>query len=287
MKNKPGDYDLFWSEFGQCLKEGFGEDMGNKDKIAELIKFKSSFDENKSSVTFKDYVARMKPGQENIFVITGENLQTVKFSPHLEIFKKKEIEVLYLTDRVDEWMLNFLTEYDGKTIQSVTKGSLDLEKIISEKDKDKSFDKLKEVESKAKPVIEKAKKILGEKIKDVRLTKRLTDSACCLVSEENDVSGHLERLLKSAGQSVPDRKPILELNPSHPIVEALMRESDNGGGQIVGADGREVSDGISQVFNDLVNLLFDQALLAEGGQPEDPASFVRRLNGFLLEGLSK
>ena len=230
----------------------------------------------------------MKPGQENIFVITGDSVQAVKFSPHLEIFKKKEVEVLFLTDRVDEWMLNFLTEYEGKGIQSVAKGSVDLEKINVEKNDDKSLEEdLKSIESKAQPVIEKAKKILGEKVKNVRLTRRLTDSACCLVSDENDVSGHLERLLKSAGQNVPDRKPILELNPSHPIVQALIKESDVAGGQIVGADGTQVSDGVSPIFSDLVCLLFDQALLAEGGQPDDPASFVRRLNGFLLEGLSK
>jgi molecular chaperone HtpG len=252
------------------------------------LKFKSTFDQTDPTVTLKEYVSRMKPGQENIFVITGDSVQAIKHSPHLEIFKKKEVEVLYLIDRVDEWMLNFLTEYDGKSIQSVAKGSVDLEKIGVDKKEDKSSkEKHKDIESKAQPVIEKAKKVLGEKVKDIRLTKRLTDSACCLVSDDNDVSGHLERLLKSAGQNVPDRKPILELNPSHPIVEALVKESEAGGGQIVGADGTQVSDGVSPIFSDLVSLLFDQALLAEGGQPDDPASFVRRLNGFLLEGLSK
>jgi molecular chaperone HtpG len=288
MKNKPDDYKRFWGEFGQCIKEGFGEDIGNKDKLADLLKFKSTFDQTDPTVTLKEYVSRMKPGQENIFVITGDSVQAIKHSPHLEIFKKKEVEVLYLIDRVDEWMLNFLTEYDGKSIQSVAKGSVDLEKIGVDKKEDKSSkEKHKDIESKAQPVIEKAKKVLGEKVKDIRLTKRLTDSACCLVSDDNDVSGHLERLLKSAGQNVPDRKPILELNPSHPIVEALVKESEAGGGQIVGADGTQVSDGVSPIFSDLVSLLFDQALLAEGGQPDDPASFVRRLNGFLLEGLSK
>ena len=288
MKNKPEEYKLFWKEFGQCIKEGFGEDVANKDKLADLLKFKSTFDDSEPSVSLRDYVSRMKSGQANIYVITGDNVQAVKYSPHLEIFKKKEVEVLYLTDRVDEWMLNFLTEYDGKTIQSVAKGSVDLEKIGTESDKEKlSEDGIKSIESKAQPVIDKAKKILGGKVKDIRLTKRLTDSACCLVSDDNDVSGHLERLLKSAGQNVPDRKPILELNPTHPIVEALIKESDAAGGQIVGADGSQVSDGVSPVFSDLVSLLFDQALLAEGGQPDDPASFVRRLNGFLLEGLSK
>ncbi len=286
MKNRPEDYKLFWNEFGQCIKEGFGEDISNKDKLANLLRFKSTCEESEPSVSLVEYVARMKSGQENIFVITGDNVQAVKDSPHLEIFKKKEVEVLYLTDRVDEWMLNFLTEFDGKSIQSVSKGSVDLQNVGTDKNKS-SDENIKNIEEKVQPVIEKAKKVLGLKIKDIRLTTRLTDSACCLVSDDNDVSGHLERLLKSAGQNVPDRKPILELNPTHPIVEALIKESEAGGGQIVGADGNQVSDGVSPVFSDLVSLLFDQALLAEGGQPDDPASFVRRLNGFLLEGLSK
>ena len=288
MKNKPEDYKIFWNEFGQCIKEGFGEDISNKDKLANLLKFKSTYDESEPAVSLNDYISRMKFGQDNIYVITGDSVQAVKHSPHLEIFKKKEVEVLYLTDRVDEWMLNFLTEFDGKSIQSVSKGSVDLQKIGSDNNKDKpSDDSIKDLENKAQPVIEKAKKVLGQKVKDIRITNRLTDSACCLVSDDNDVSGHLERLLKSAGQNVPDRKPILELNPTHPIVAALIKESDAGGGQIVGPDGSQVSDGVSTVFSDLVSLLFDQALLAEGGQPDDPASFVRRLNGFLLEGLSK
>lgn len=288
MKNKPEDYKIFWNEFGQCIKEGFGEDISNKDKLANLLKFKSTYDESEPAVSLNDYISRMKSGQDNIYVITGDSVQAVKHSPHLEIFKKKEVEVLYLTDRVDEWMLNFLTEFDGKSIQSVSKGSVDLQKIGSDKNKDKPSDEsIKDLETKAQPVIEKAKKVLGQKVKDIRITNRLTDSACCLVSDDNDVSGHLERLLKSAGQNVPDRKPILELNPTHPIVAALIKESDAGGGQIVGPDGSQVSDGVSTVFSDLVSLLFDQALLAEGGQPDDPASFVRRLNGFLLEGLSK
>ena len=288
MKNKPEDYKIFWNEFGQCIKEGFGEDISNKDKLANLLKFKSTYDESEPAVSLNDYISRMKSGQDNIYVITGDSVQAVKHSPHLEIFKKKEVEVLFLTDRVDEWMLNFLTEFDGKSIQSVSKGSVDLQKIGSDNNKDKpSDDSIKDLENKAQPVIEKAKKVLGQKVKDIRITNRLTDSACCLVSDDNDVSGHLERLLKSAGQNVPDRKPILELNPTHPIVLALIKESDAGGGQIVGPDGSQVSDGVSTVFSDLVSLLFDQALLAEGGQPDDPASFVRRLNGFLLEGLSK
>ena len=164
MKNKPEDYKLFWNEFGQCIKEGFGEDISNKDKLADLLKFKSSYDESEPTVTLNDYISRMKAGQDKIFVITGDNLQAVKHSPHLEIFKKKEVEVLYLTDRVDEWMLNFLTEYDGKSIQSVSKGSVDLEKVGTDKNKDKSSDEnIKNIEAKAQPVIEKAKKSVGNK----------------------------------------------------------------------------------------------------------------------------
>jgi molecular chaperone HtpG len=163
----------------------------------------------------------------------------------------------------------------------VAKGELDLGKL-----KDKTDDTPKDEEKKAKPVIEKAQKILGEKVKEVRLTQRLTDSACCLVSDAQDVSGHLERILKATGQKAPERKPILELNPNHPLVQALVAESDQSGGQILGADGSQVSEGISDTLRDLVWLLFDQALLAEGGQPEDPAGFVRRLNGFLLKGLA-
>jgi molecular chaperone HtpG len=193
-------------------------------------------------------------------VVTADSLAAAKASPHLEVFKKKGIEVLLLADRIDEWMLNFLTEFDGKSIQSVSKGALDLGKLADDDTKP-----AKETEKQYKPIVEKAQKVLGEKVKEVRITRRLTDSACCLVSDEHDMSGHLERLLKQAGQKAPDRKPILELNPEHPLVKALSEDSAS--------------------FDDLVWVLFDQALLAEGGQPEDPAAFVKRLNGFLLRGL--
>ncbi|NBT34242.1 MAG: molecular chaperone HtpG [Betaproteobacteria bacterium] len=282
-ENRPDDYKTFWREFGQCLKEGFGEDFSNKDRLAALARFVSTSSEGDEPTTsLKDYVGRMKDGQEKIYVITADSLAAARSSPHLEVFRKKGIEVLLLTDRIDEWMLSFLTEFDGKTLQSVAKGSLDLGKLADKEDKAP-----KETEKKAKPAIEKAQKILGDKVKEVRLTQRLTDSACCLVSDEQDVSGHLERILKAAGQKAPDRKPILELNPDHPLVQALIAESDAAGGQIVGADGQQVSDGISQTLSDLVWLLHDQALLAEGGQPDDPASFVKRLNGFLLKGLGR
>jgi molecular chaperone HtpG len=259
--DKPEDYATFWKEFGQCLKEGFGEDFANRDKLSGLMRFYSSTQEGDApSVSLAKYVSRMKDGQEKIYVVTADSLAAAKASPHLEVFKKKGIEVLLLADRIDEWMLNFLTEFDGKSIQSVSKGALDLGKLADDDTKP-----AKETEKQYKPIVEKAQKVLGEKVKEVRITRRLTDSACCLVSDEHDMSGHLERLLKQAGQKAPDRKPILELNPEHPLVKALSEDSAS--------------------FDDLVWVLFDQALLAEGGQPEDPAAFVKRLNGFLLRGL--
>lgn len=259
--NKPEDYATFWKEFGQCLKEGFGEDFANKEKLSGLMRFVSTKSEGDTpSVSLKDYIGRMKEGQEKIYVITADSLAAAKASPHLEVFNKKDIEVLLLTDRIDEWMLNFLNEFEGKPIQSVAKGSLDLGKL-----EDKDTKPAKELEKQYKPIIEKAQKVLGDKVKEVRMTGRLTESACCLVSEEHDMSGHLERLLKQAGQKAPDRKPILELNPEHPLVKALSQGSAS--------------------FDDLVWVLFDQALLAEGGQPQDPAAFVKRLNSFMLRGL--
>lgn len=287
--HQPNDYKTAWKEFGQCLKEGFGEDFANKDRLAKLARFvstQSSTDE--PDVALEAYVGRMKEGQDKIYVITADSLTAARNSPHLEIFRKKGIEVLLLTDRIDEWVLNFLTEFDGKPIQSVAKGSLDLSKvndIPSDADTKKDEKAREEDQRAAKPAVEKAAKVLGEKVKEVRLSERLTDSACCLVSDEHDVSGHLERLLKASGQKAPERRPILELNPSHPIVKALVAESEAGGGQILGADGAQVTDGLTETFSDLVWLLHDQALLAEGGQPEDPAAFVGRLNRFLLKGL--
>jgi molecular chaperone HtpG len=259
--NKPEDYATFWKEFGQCLKEGFGEDFSNKEKLSGLMRFMSTKHEGDApSVSLKDYVGRMKEGQEKIYVITADSIAAAKASPHLEVFNKKDIEVLLLTDRIDEWMLNFLNEFEGKQIQSVAKGALDLGKL-----EDKDTKPAKDVEKEYKPIVEKAQKVLGDKVKEVRMTGRLTESACCLVSEEHDMSGHLERLLKQAGQKAPDRKPILELNPEHPLVKALSQDSAS--------------------FDDLVWVLFDQALLAEGGQPQDPAAFVKRLNSFMLRGL--
>ncbi|MFM1850209.1 MAG: Chaperone protein HtpG [Pseudomonadota bacterium] len=290
--NKPDDYKVFWKEFGQCLKEGFGEDFANKERLSGLARFVSTASAgDEPDVSLKDYLARMKDGQDKVFYITADSLSAARTSPHLEVFRKKGIEVLLLTDRIDEWMLSFLNEFDGTALQSVAKGDLDLSKVKSDavdSAAEKAAEKaLKEAEKTSKSALEKAQKILGDKVKSVRLSQRLTDSACCLVSDEQDVSGHLERILKAAGQKAPDRKPILELNAQHPIVQALVAEAEAAGGQIVGADGQQVTDGVSDTLRDLVWLLHDQALLAEGGQPEDPAQFVRRLNGFLLKGLGK
>jgi len=288
-EQRPEDYKTFWREFGQCLKEGFGEDFANKERLSGLSRFVSTESAGDSpEVTLKDYVARMKAGQDKIYFLTADSLTSARSSPHLEVFRKKGVEVLLLTDRIDEWVLNYLHDYDGKELQSVAKGSLDLSGLADQAGPGAEEEKkaLEAAEQEARAAIEKAKTVLGEKVKEVRLTQRLTDSACCLVSDERDVSGHLERLLKAAGQSAPERRPILELNPTHPLVRALVREADVAGGTILGADGQAVTDGVSDTLRDLVWLLHDQALLAEGGQPEDPAQFVRRLNGFLLKGLS-
>lgn len=288
-EQRPEDYKTFWREFGQCLKEGFGEDFSHKDRLAGLSRFVSTQSASDSpELTLKDYCARLKPGQDKIYYLTADSLTAARSSPHLEVFRKKGIEVLLLTDRIDEWVLNYLHEFDGKSLQSVAKGSLDLSAIKDLDGKSAEQDKqaLAQAEQDTRPAIEKAKQVLGDKVKEVRVTQRLTDSACCLVSDEQDVSGHLERLLKAAGQAAPERRPILELNPQHPLVKALVREANAAGGAILGADGEAITDGVSETLRDLVWLLHDQALLSEGGQPDDPAQFVRRLNGFLLKGLS-
>jgi molecular chaperone HtpG len=259
-ENKPEEYAGFWKEFGRVLKEGPGEDFANREKIAGLLRFASTHaDTDAQVVSLKDYIGRMKEGQDKIYYITADSFAAAQHSPHLEIFRKKGIEVLLMSDRVDEWMLSSLTEFDGKALQSVAKGDLDLGNLEDEAEKEQQ----KKVEEEARDLIERVKTTLGERVKEVRVTHRLTDSPACLVAGENDLSGNLERLLKAAGQKTPDSKPILEVNPEHKLVTKLKTESD---------DGR---------FADLANLLFDQALLAEGGQLEDPASFVRRMNSLI------
>lgn len=260
-ENKSEQYQAFWGEFGRVLKEGPGEDFANKEKIAGLLRFASThLDTEAQVVGFKDYIARMKDGQEAIYYITADSFAAAQHSPHLEIFRKKGIEVLLLSDRVDEWMLGGLTEFDGKKLQSIAKGDLDLGKLEDEAEKEAK----KQVEDAAKDLIEKVKATLGEQVKEVRVTHRLTDSPACLVAGQNDLSGNLERMLKAAGQKTPESKPTLEINPTHVLVERLKAEKDDA------------------KFNDLTHLLFDQALLAEGGQLNDPASFVKRMNSLLI-----
>ncbi len=260
-ENKPDDYAKFYGEFGRVLKEGPGEDFANKDKIAGLLRFASTkADTEAQTVSLKDYIARMQSEQELIYYITAESFAAAQHSPHLEIFRKKGIEVLLLSDRVDEWLLGSLTEFDGKKLQSIAKGDLDLGKLESDTEKDIQ----KKIEEETKSLVEKIKSSLGEQVKDVRVTHRLTDSPACLVSDANDLSGNLARMLKAAGQTAPESKPILEINPGHKLVKRLEAET---------ADA---------VFNDLALVLFDQALLAEGGSLNDPASFVKRMNSLIV-----
>jgi molecular chaperone HtpG len=260
--NNAERYTSFWTEFGQVLKEGIGEDFGNQERIAKLLRFASSAsDTNDQSVSLTDYVGRMKEGQKAIYYVTADTPTAARSSPHLEVFRKKGVEVLLLTDRVDEWMLSFLSEVDGKELVSIARGGLDLGDLSDEAEK-------KETEARTgewKDVLEKLRDALGERVKEVRVSSRLTDSASCLVSDEGEISGHLERLLKQAGQAAPARKPILEINTGHPLVAPLKSDLAR--------------------CAQWAPLLFDQAVLAEGGQLEDPAGFVRRLNDMLV-GLS-
>ncbi|MDO8438778.1 MAG: molecular chaperone HtpG, partial [Telluria sp.] len=260
--NDKEKYAQFWAAFGRVLKEGAGEDHANKERIAKLLRFASTHaDTDTQDVSFADYVARMKDGQDKIYFITADSFAAAKNSPHLEIFRKKGVEVLLMTDRVDEWMLSFLSEFEGKELVSVAKGGLDLGKLEDEAEKKEH----EETESSYKELTERMKAALGDKAKDVRVTFRLTDSPACLVADEHELSGNLLRMLKAAGQNAPESKPILEINPNHPLVTRLKYES---------AD--------SPQFGDWSHILFDQALLAEGGSLSDPATFVRRLNEMLL-----
>jgi molecular chaperone HtpG len=260
-ENHKDRYAGFWKEFGLVLKEGVGDDPANRERIAKLLRFRSTAHEAEPSVPLTDYVGRMKTGQKHIYYVTADTLESARSSPHLEIFRKKGIEVLLLTDRVDEWMLSFLTEFDGKQLASVAKGALDLDELA---DAEEKAEQAKTGDA-FRPLVEKAKSLLGERVKDVRITFRLTDSPACLVADEHEMSGHLQRLLKAAGQKAPVARPILELNPQHPLVQRLNGESQD------------------ERTRDWLELLVDQAVLAEGGQLDDPGAFVRRLNGMLLE----
>ncbi|MEF9966097.1 MAG: molecular chaperone HtpG [Comamonas sp.] len=255
-KAKEGKYSRFYSEFGSVLKEGLGEDFGNKDRIAKLLRFASTTHEGLNS-SFADYKARMKEGQEAIYYITADTLAAAKSSPQLEVFKKKGIEVLLMTDRVDEWALNYLQDFDGTPLQSVAKGAVDLGKLQNEEEKKAA----EEAAEAFKPVLAKLKDALKDRAEDVRATSRLVDSPACLVVSDSGMSLQLARLLKQAGQAAPESKPVLEVNPEHPLVKKL--------------------DG-SVHFHDLAQILFDQAVLAEGGLPEDPAAYVKRVNALLV-----
>ena len=264
VKDNPEDYTVFWGEFGNCLKEGVVEDHANREKLAGLLRFAST-ESNEQTISLGEYIGRMKDGQETIYYITADTFAAASHSPHLEVFRKKGIEVLLLHDRIDEWLVSHLTEFDSKKLQSIAKGELDLSSIGSEEEKEAGKKAEEEAAKQAGPAVEKIKKALGERVKDVRVTTRLTESPACLVSDKFDISGNLERILRQAGQDVPQVKPILEINPEHELVKRLakMRSEDK--------------------IADFSDILFDQAVLAEGALPEDPAGFVRKINALLTQ----
>lgn len=261
-KNDAEKYQKFWKEFGKVIKEGVVDDFSNRDRIAKLLRFTTTHDdEQEPKIGLEEYVGRMKEGQEKIYYITAESYNAAAHSPHLEIFRKKGIEVVLLHEPIDEWVVSHLHEFDGKSLQSVTKGKLDLGKLEDEEDQ-KQTEKAQE---ELKPFIDRVQEALGDKVKEVRATYRLTDSPACLVADENGMDPNLERMLKAAGQSMGGANPrILEINPEHPLVQSIQKEED------------------SAKFNDWVFMLFDQALLSEGGQLEDPISFVSRVNQMFL-----
>ena len=261
MASKEADkYATFWGEFGQVLKEGVGQDFGNKDKIAGLLRFASSHDDTAAeTVSLADYIGRMKEGQDTIYYITAETFNAAKNSPHLEVFRKKGIEVLLLSSRVDEWVVGSLTEFQDKKLVSVAKGGLDLGALEDEAEKEEQAKQADE----HKDLTERFKTSLAGRVKEVRVTHRLTDSPACLVADEHDMGGNMARMLKAAGQKIPESQPILEINPQHPVVMRLKEETEH--------------------FDDWTAVLFDQALLAEGGQLDDPAGFVKRVNHLMLE----
>jgi molecular chaperone HtpG len=266
--DEPDKYKTFWGEFGRVMKEGIIDDPKNRETIAGLLRMASTAGEGDAqTVSFADYIARMKEGQGRIYYITADNFPTAAASPHLEVFRKHGVEVLLLTDEVDEWWVHHLTEFDGKPLQSVAKGALDLAELGKEAEnaerKDEKDDDTEDATH--ADLVARVKEALGERVKDVRVSGRLTESPACLVADEQDMGGHLERLLRAAGQKVPSSRPVLELNTGHSMVRMLEREHEQAR------------------FADWAGILFDQALLCEGGRLEDPAGFVRRLNERLAE----
>ena len=254
-KNKPEDYATFWNEFGMVIKEGVVEDFANKEKISNLLRFSSTAsDSSDQTVSLKDYVGRMNKDQKNIYYVTADNYDAAKGSPHLEIFKQKDIEVLLLSDRVDEWLVANFGEFEEFSLKSIAKG--DLDDLDSKEDKKKKEKTVKDYEK----VISKAQEILDNQVKEVKVSSRLSESPSCLVADENELGGNMERIMKSLGQDVPETKPILEINPTHPLVMKLKTKVDD----------------------DIVKVLFDQAVLSEGGQIKEPAEFVKRMNKLML-----
>ena len=261
-KNNAEDYATFWQEFGRVLKEGPAEDAGNKEKIAKLFRYASTHnDSDIENVSLDDYISRMKDGQDKLYYITGDSYAAVKNSPHLELFKKKGIEVILMHDRVDEWMMSYLQEFDGKSFVNIAKGELDLGDLEDKEDKKKA----EKAQKDNKKLLEQMKEGLGDKVKEVRVSTRLTDSPSCLVVEQQDMAVSMQKILKQAGHEVPNIEPILEINIEHPLVKRLSDEQDD------------------DKFKDWSHLLFDQAMLSEGGQLEDPVAFVTRMNQLLLE----
>jgi molecular chaperone HtpG len=261
-EKEPEKYQKFWDEFGRVMKEGPAEDFGNKDTIAKLLRFASTqFDDKHQTVSLADYIGRMKPGQDKIYYITADNFSAASNSPHLEIFRKKGVEVLLMYDRVDEWLVAHLTEFQGKKLQSVAKGELDLSPVETSDEKQEQ----QKVEKEAKDVVKRIKAALGDKVQDVRVSHRLTSSPACIVLNEHDMALYMQHLLKQAGHEMPASRPVLEINPTHPVVLRMKEKPPEQG------------------FDDWAQLLFEQAVLAEGGQLENPAAFVARLNNLMLD----
>ena len=261
-KDAPETYQEFWEQFGKVLKEGPGEDFTNKERIASLLRFSSTeTDSEEQTVSLEDYIGRMQEGQDSIYYVTADSFAAAKNSPHLQIFRRKGIEVLLLSDRVDEWLVSHLTEFDGKKLASIAKGELDLDKFSDEQEKEAA----RKTEDEYADLVKRMQEVLGDRVNTVRVSQRLTDSPSCLVMGEQDMAVHMQQMLKQAGHEVPVTKPDLEINPGHALVSRLKDESD---------DAR---------FGSWSNVLLDQAMLSEGGQLEDPVGFVNRLNELLLE----
>jgi molecular chaperone HtpG len=261
-KKEDDQYAAFWKEFGQVMKEGVGEDFDNKDRISKLLRFSSTeTDSSEQTIALQDYVGRMQEGQEKIYYVSAETFNAAKNSPHLEIFRKKGIEVLLLSDRVDEWMMGSFTEFDGKKLQSVAKGDLDLGELDSDEDKEEQ----KKVEEESASIVKQLKEELADKVEDVRVSHRLTSSPSCLILSEQDMALYMQQMMKQAGHEMPSSKPVLEINPNHPLLARMTAETDD------------------DKFKEWASVLFDQALLAEGGQLEDPAGFIHKLNSLMLE----